>query len=120
MAMSPSIRRELHKLREITHFMLSGAGATKRSLIDSDPPRIGALLCYFCKEPLANYADEFVEHGNAIGPKFTAALSIHHVNGNHDDNSELNKALAHTKCHKSYHRTEANKARTKVDPEPFS
>lgn len=117
--MRDSTRRELHKLRELMHFILNGAGVTKHALIDSDPPRIGALLCCFCKEPLSNV--EFEKHGNSIGPRFTERLSIHHVNGDHEDNSESNKALCHTKCHKSHHRTLANTARANksVDPEPF-
>lgn len=119
--MRDSTRRELHKLRELVHFLLVGAGATP-----VDDEVIGALCCFFCKQRLDGYAGDFSEHGNSIGPKFAAKLSIHHVNGDHVDNRDLNKALCHTKCHKSHHRTLANQKRVKtaltqlgVDPEPF-
>lgn len=99
--MRRSSRRELLKLRELVHFLLQGAGETPRR-------STGPYLCYFCKEQLDSYAGDFVEHGNAIGPKFLEKLSIHHVNGDHDDNRSENKALCHTSCHKSFHRKQAN------------
>lgn len=111
MSMTLSSRREFYKLRELVHFLLCGAGATRRVLKRVDGEVIfGSFLCWFCVEPLDAYTD-FSEHGEAVGPKFTAKLTIHHVDGNHENNALLNKALCHTKCHKSHHRKEANAQR---------
>lgn len=101
MAMRNSTRRELWKLRELVHFLLSGAGASNKEH--------GPIVCFFCKKTLCDAS--FVEHGNATGPKFLEKLSIHHVDGNHDNNEDSNKALCHTTCHKAYHRRIANLAR---------
>lgn len=106
MAMQNATRRELHKLRELIHFLLRGAGATPRG------PK-GQLCCTFCLQKF-EYAKDFDEHGNSIGPKFVEKLSIHHMDGNHQNNLDSNKALSHTSCHKSHHRTEANLARSKA------
>lgn len=102
--MTASSRRELYKLRELVHFLLQGAGATPRS-------ESGYLCCYFCKVKLDEYGKEFEKHGNSVGPKFLEKISIHHVDGNHDNNVLLNKALAHVRCHKGWHRRLANEAR---------
>lgn len=100
-------RRELYKLRELVHFLLSHP-------LDHNLQELGKganrIVCHFCKEPLS-YSPEFKEHGNAVGPKFVEELSIHHVDGNHENNEETNKALSHRKCHKSYHRRLANQQR---------
>lgn len=102
MSMTLRSRGELYKLREIVTFLLTGAGATPQDTTK-------AFCCYFCRQHLD--ASHFVEHGNSTGPKFTLKLTIHHVDGDHDNNEQMNKALAHTKCHKSFHRREANLAR---------
>lgn len=117
--MRDSTRRELHKLRELMHFVLNGAGATPQEE-ENRSGSYGKYCCFFCKKPLSGV--EFEKHGNSIGPRFTEKLSIHHVDGNHDNNEESNKALSHTSCHKSHHRSLANKQRANksVDPEPFS
>ena len=99
-----SSRRELYKLRELVHFLLAGAGATVRQIGS------GKLLCFFCLKELDDYAD-FDQHGNAVGPKFLAKITVHHRNDDHEDNRMDNKALCHTSCHKSYHRKLANKMR---------
>lgn len=104
MAMTLTSRKELYKLRELVHFLLAGAGSSSRS-------GGGTILCCFCKATVHDL--EFITHGNSIGPKFNEALSIHHVNGDHDDNRMANKALCHTSCHKSHHRAEANRARSR-------
>lgn len=101
--MTAASRRELYKLRELIHFFLQGAGQTPRS-------ENGALLCFFCKDALSEV--EFEKHGNSVGPKFEERISVHHVDGNHDNNELTNKAAAHTPCHKSYHRRLANELRT--------
>lgn len=113
MSMTLSSRREFYKLRELVHFLLAGAGVSVRlgpkdALVDA----WGAFLCFFCKKKLDDYTD-FEEHGEAKGPKFTAKITIHHVDGNHENNALSNKALCHTSCHKSYHRTLANTQRDK-------
>ena len=104
--MTMSLRRELYKLRELISFTLAGAGATERTVN-------GPLTCWFCKKPLDT--NLFVRPGEAPGPRFTAKLSIHHVNGDHDDQRMENKALCHTKCHKSYHRSKSNAARAAME-----
>lgn len=105
MSMTLTSRREFYKLRELVHFLLAGAGATPRT------GERGSFICCFCRKELDDYTD-FVKHGNATGPKFLAKLTIHHVNEDHQDNRLENKALCHTSCHKSHHRTMANKVRT--------
>lgn len=95
--MSPSIRRELYKLRELCAFLLKGR------------------ICYFCNKPISEAAEMFTEHGNSVGPKLLDKISIHHINGDHNDNRDENKALCHTSCHKSYHRREANLARSRKE-----
>lgn len=109
--MTATSRKELNKLRELVHFLLRGAGGTPRG-------PSGAFRCVFCNTGL-DYAEDFITHGNAIGPKFTEKLSIHHLDGNHDNNDDMNKAICHTKCHKGYHRRIANEAR-KSKTEPHS
>lgn len=104
MAMTLASRKELYKLREIVHFLLAGAGGSRRG---AD----GSIICCFCGAHMHDL--EFVEHGNTTGPKFNAAVSIHHINGDHDDNEMDNKALCHASCHKGHHRAEANRARSK-------
>lgn len=103
MSMTARSRTEMYKLRELVHFLLHGAGASLRT-------GTHALLCYFCKKPLGDYAD-FETHGNAKGPKFDAEISIHHVDGDHANNEMSNKALCHRSCHKSHHRRQANEER---------
>lgn len=98
--MSRAMRNELNKLRELVHFLLQGAGVTPRA-------ESGALLCYFCREQVADYADD-VQHGNATGPKLDIKLTIHHVDGNHSNTTLSNEALCHTTCHKRFHRQKTN------------
>lgn len=100
---SPALRRELNKLREIAHFLLAGADATPKD-------ESGKFICYFCLKPMDDYTD-FETHGNATGPKFAIRLTTHHLDGNHTNNTKGNKALCHTTCHKRYHRTLLNMSR---------
>lgn len=110
MSMTLTLRKELYKLREVVHFLLAGAGATPQESVNLNTlaPE-GAFVCYFCRKHMHDL--QFITHGNAVGPKFECAVSIHHVDGNHDNNVMSNKALCHTTCHKSHHRREANLAR---------
>lgn len=91
--MKASSRKELYKLREIVHFLLQGK------------------KCSICKKPLSATAEAFNEHGNSVGPKFADTLTIHHLDGNHENNEQSNKSLVHTPCHKSYHRRLSNTLR---------
>jgi hypothetical protein len=45
--------------------------------------------CYFCHKPLT--AKDLPDN-----------ITIHHINGNHDDNRDENKALSHETCHRKY------------------
>lgn len=103
MAMTLTSRKELYKLREIVHLLLHVPLVHN---LDSEK----RIVCAFCRQPL-HYDLEFKTHGNAIGPKLTEKISIHHVDGDHKNDVDTNKALSHRKCHKSYHRSLSNKAR---------
>lgn len=110
MSMTLTLRKELYKLREVVHFLLAGAGGSAREGQNQGHSTPSSpIVCYFCNKLLHDL--EFITHGNAVGPKFECAVSIHHINGNHDDNTMSNKALCHTSCHKGHHRREANLAR---------
>ena len=91
--MRRSSRRELNKLRELVHFLLVGR------------------VCCFCHKALSETAEEFVKHGESTGPKFAERLTIHHKDGNHENQAHENKELCHTSCHKSYHRKLRNAQR---------
>lgn len=88
--MRNSTRRELAKLREIASLLLYG----KR--------------CYFCRLSLISeefYKTNKCKHGNSdCSPlKDVIEITIHHKDHNHDNDEHSNKALAHARCHKSYH-----------------
>ncbi len=86
MAMRKSTRSELNKLRELFWYFIHG----KR--------------CAICKE-------KFVEddvytlhrHGDGTGAPLSMRLTIHHKNGDHDDNERSNHGLVHATCHRRYH-----------------
>lgn len=50
-------------------------------------------VCYFCKQNI----EPSLVRDNPI------TLTIHHINGNHEDNRIVNQSIAHRSCHKSYH-----------------
>jgi len=81
-------QREVRKMRELVHFLLCGR------------------TCYFCRKPLSPLADAWCAHGNSEGPQFTDEITIHHIDGNHENNAPENKALAHRACHKAHHMNE--------------
>jgi len=87
MAMSPAIRNELGKSRELLWFLLYG----KR--------------CFFCKKLFITKIPNYVKFGNCTAPAVLNDVEIteHHRNGNHSDNRPSNLVLAHTSCHKSHH-----------------
>lgn len=99
MAMTLASRRELYKLRELVHFLLVGR------------------VCCFCKKPLSPNAEKFVMHGNSVGPKFEDKITVHHLDGNHDNDAHDNKAPCHTSCHKSYHRKQFHAMRKAAQPQ---
>jgi hypothetical protein len=85
MAMSRDVRLERSKSLELLWHFLEGK------------------KCFFCKERLANEPWP-IQYGNANAPVMDVrSITIHHKNGDHSDNSPKNRALAHQKCHKSYH-----------------
>jgi hypothetical protein len=83
MAMSNRIRREVGKQRELLWHFLE------------------AEKCFFCKQLLV--PPTRVRFGNATAPPMDLDVTIHHKNGNHNDNRKLNRSMAHEKCHKSHH-----------------
>ncbi len=100
MAMTLRSRRELYKLRELIDFLLQGPGGTRLHKTTKAP------LCYFCEHSLVE--SDFAKHGESVGPKMDVQITVHHVNHDHDDQRHSNKALCHTRCHRSYHRSKAN------------
>lgn len=120
MSMALKSRRELYKLRELVHFLLAGAGSTPREHVwkmgdveTPSGPNMGAYCCFFCKKALevSRTAGGWLKHGNAVGPRLEEKITIHHIDGNHDNDEPLNKSLCHTTCHKSFHRRIANEER---------
>lgn len=91
MAMSARIRKEVGKGRELLWHFLEGE------------------KCFFCKLPLLSpeeremMTDGFVRFGNATAPPLELDITIHHRNGNHDDNRKSNRKLSHATCHKNHH-----------------
>src|SRR5437870_5456590 len=95
MSMRKSTRQELRKCREIVRFLLRGRG------------------CFFCRKPLIE-EESYCVDGDGQGSPLGQLPTIHHIDENHDNDDEKNKALAHVSCHKRYHATrrheEARKA----------
>lgn len=81
--MRPSTNRRIRKLEELVQF-----------LFDGDKVR----RCYFCREKL-----EYAEF------RF---ITIHHKNGNHEDDRRGNRTLSHRRCHKAWHLEERRKMMT--------
>lgn len=99
MGMRKSTRQELRKLREIARECLEG----KR--------------CFFCKELLIPEDGNHYAHGDGEGSPFDVDFkkyTIHHKNGDHDDNRKRNRKWSHTKCHKSFHLTLRHKQNRKL------
>jgi hypothetical protein len=84
MAMSRRSSRELRKLRELVRCALAGK------------------TCFFCHLPLLENVDDGWQ-GSGSAPPISERLTIHHKNGNHEDNRDENHALAHRTCHKIHH-----------------
>lgn len=93
-SMRKSSRSELRMLRTMmTHFGVN----TK---------------CYFCKQPLLTMEEIVSEDGSWHLASKTAPLpiktkmTIHHRNGDHNDQSVRNRKPCHQKCHKRFHMKE--------------
>lgn len=84
MAMSLAIRREIGKSRELLWHFLEGE------------------VCFFCKKSLLPYKAK-IKFGDATAQPLSDLPTIHHVDGNHNNNRSTNRALAHQSCHKSHH-----------------
>lgn len=86
MAMSPRIRRELGKGRELLWLLLVG----KR--------------CCFCRKLfLQNGIPAYVRLGNGSAPPLDLDITEHHKDEDHSNNDPKNLALAHSTCHKVFH-----------------
>lgn len=85
--MRKSTRQELRKLREVVRFALHGKS------------------CYFCHKPLIR-EESYAKDGDGQGSPVRnghGLPTIHHRDGNHDNDVESNKALAHDSCHRRFH-----------------
>lgn len=107
--MTATSRKEMNKLREVVHFLLT-CTLENNAVVTPGGTRI---VCYFCRKNLME-DEEWNKHGNSTGPKLAAKITIHHIDDNHDNNVDENKALCHRSCHKGYHRRIANEQRTLV------
>jgi len=87
MSMRKSTRQELRKLRELLRFLLRGK------------------KCYFCRKPLIK-DKSYAKDGDSQGSPISRRVTIHHKDGDHDNDALGNKKLAHTPCHKSHHMKE--------------
>lgn len=88
--MRKSTRQELRKSRELIRFLLRGK------------------CCYFCKRELMK-DESYAKDGDGQGSPIARRITIHHVDGNHDNDKRSNKRLAHTRCHKSFHMRQRHK-----------
>jgi hypothetical protein len=102
MAMSARIRKELGKARELLWWFLSCKRPTNK--------------CFFCKktvlteEQLEMLRDGWVKFGNASAPPLDLDITLHHKDGDHDNNDPDNLAPSHDSCHKSHHAKEVFEA----------
>jgi hypothetical protein len=99
MAMSARSRKEMNKLRELIWWVLSTPKPSNK--------------CFFCKktlltdEQLEMIRDGWVRFGNATAPPMDLDITLHHIDGNHENNDPKNVAPSHTNsCHKPHHAKE--------------
>jgi hypothetical protein len=83
MAMRKSSRQELRKARELL-----------RSVFED-------YHCIFCRQLLIPKGR--VAIGECDGAPIETKITIHHANGNHDDDRKGNRRYTHTRCHKRFH-----------------
>jgi len=119
MAMRKSIRQELRKSRELLRFMLTHRFLPTEYIgimpLNGLPmPGKGMKCCFFCHKPLLtpeqlkSYAKDGDGQGSPLA--ISRTITIHHKDGNHENDKDSNKALAHSNCHRSYHMTERHRA----------
>jgi hypothetical protein len=84
MAMRKSTRQELRKARELLRFLLRGKN------------------CCFCHKALMN-DESYAKDGDGQGSPISRLITIHHKDGDHSNDAQNNKKLAHRSCHLSYH-----------------
>jgi hypothetical protein len=86
----------------------------------------GEAVCCFCHESLLFHADgddtdyedptddpaaSAYNPGDGDGSPLDMDVTLHHLNGDHHDNTRANHAWAHRRCHKSHHLREQHAAR---------
>jgi hypothetical protein len=103
MGMRKSTRREIRKLREMVWWAYRD------------------VHCCFCHEPLLSQNDDDTDDedneivnaygdGDGEASPMNLDVTLHHRNGNHEDNRRKNQAWSHRRCHKAHHLTERHKA----------
>jgi len=108
MGMRKGTRQELRKLREMVRWAYAD------------------VVCYFCHEPLLTHehddtdyeddelADSFADAyqpGDGESSPMNTDVTLHHIDGDHENNDRRNHAWAHRRCHKSHHLAERHAAR---------
>jgi len=102
MSMRKSTRQELRKCRELLRHVLRGK------------------TCYFYKRKgfpdcpgLLIVDKSYAKDGDGQGSPIARTITIHHKNGNHEDDRQSNKAPCHTGCHKRHHMLLRHRAKRK-------
>jgi len=90
MSMRKSTRQELRKCRELIRFLIRDK------------------CCCFCHKPLMD-DESYAKDGDGQGSPIARRITIHHVDGNHENDAQNNKRLSHTSCHLSYHARKRHK-----------
>lgn len=95
---------EVRMLRELVYHFLTLEASDKN---EASPSTGNCAPCFFCKKPLLeSVSTAFGHHSHQ---KIDGAITIHHRNGNHDDNRPANRKLAHRTCHRSFHMKQLHK-----------
>jgi hypothetical protein len=89
MSMRKSTRQELRKSRELLRFFLRDKN------------------CYICDTPLLAKSDRdsYAKDGDGQASPITEMPTIHHIDLDHDNDKQGNKAPVHDVCHRSFHLT---------------
>jgi hypothetical protein len=83
--MRKAIRSELRMLRELTYEYLF------------------EKTCCLCKQPLLQLTKTYTRLGDRCAPPIKDQITIHHADGNHNNNKPVNRKKVHVLCHKKYH-----------------
>jgi hypothetical protein len=62
--------------------------------------------CYFCEEPIIALKDIPETFGHRRHPSVKIKFTIHHEDGNRDNNHWTNLKISHARCHKKFHMQE--------------